>query len=62
MERPRAVEAQPGKPWSTPCPPALTPMQSSLGSRQQQNPVWEPADPVMSLETPLLPSLILCGF
>jgi len=43
-------------------PPTLTSLPLSLGSGQQQNPVWEPADPVMSLEIPLLPSLILCGF
>lgn len=43
-------------------PPTSSPLQLSVGSEQQQNPVWEPADPVMSLEAPLLPSLILCGF
>ena len=32
------------------------------GSGQQQDSVWEPGDPVIPLETPLLASLILCGF
>lgn len=43
-------------------PPTPSLLLLSLGSGQQQDSVWEPGDPVIPLETPLLASLILCGF
>lgn len=61
-EMPGAEGAQLHKHWGTPYPPPQTPLQSSLGSEQQESPVWEPADPVMSLETLCCLPLILCGF
>ena len=46
--------------YTLPPTPSLLP--SSLGSGRQQDSVWEPADPVIAVETPLLASFILCGF